>query len=61
MFCGRLYNRMNIKAHYNDCLFYVGVSTNHKHNKIHLAIIGECDKRRKSELAQTSLKGRLSA
>jgi hypothetical protein len=47
--------------YYNDYLLSNGVITKREHNKMYLAIIGECGKRRKSELAQTSLEERLSA
>ncbi len=47
--------------YYNNYLFNSGVITKREHDKMNLAIIAKCGKRRKSELREISLEDRLSS
>lgn len=47
--------------YYNDYLLNRGVITKRERDKMNLAIIAKCGKRRKSELREISLEDRLSS
>lgn len=47
--------------YYNDYLLTKGVITKREHNKMYLAIISKCGKRRRDELGELSLEERLSS
>mgnify|MGYP003302174342 CR=1 FL=1 len=47
--------------YYNNYLFNNGVITKREHDKMNLAIISKCGKRRKDELGEISLEERLSS
>ena len=46
--------------YYNDYLFKNGVITKREHDRMNLAIIDKCGRRRRSELGEISLEERLS-
>ena len=47
--------------YYNDYLLKNGVITKREHDKMNLAIISKCGKRRRNELGEISLEDRLSS
>ena len=46
--------------YYNNYLFEKGIITKREHDKLNLAIISKCGKRRRNELGEVSLKERIS-